>query len=227
VTTFCLLHSSGQGPEGFRLVRDELERRGDRVITPFFDIARTDQGAAYHAKTVVEALDASGSKPAETVCVAHSASGMYVPIVAQRWRPRLMVFLAAIIPRPGQSVKQLLSTDPTMFNPAWIGQDPNDDRAAVEFVFHDCPPDRLAWALSTRIFFYARTAIEESCPLEAWPSVPAAYIACEDDRTITPRWQVRRARDWLGVDAVRLPGGHCPNVSRPIALADALQRVAA
>ena len=221
------MHSSGQGPEGFRLVHEELERRGDRVLTPAFDIARTDQGATFHANTIVEALDASDAKPTDTVCVGHSASGLYLPIVAERWRPRLMVFLAAIIPRPGQSATEMLSADPSMFNPAWIGQDPNDERAALEFVFHDCPPDRLAWALSTRILFYAKAALEERCPLEAWPLVPAAYIACDDDRTITPAWQVRRARDWLGVDAVRLPGGHCPNVSRPVALADALQRVAA
>jgi len=227
MTTFCLLHSSGQGPDGFRLVQEELEQRGDRVLTPGFDLARTDEGAAFHANTIIEALDASGARPEEVVCVAHSASGMYLPLIAERWRPRQMVFLAAIIPRPGQSARELLAADPSMFNPAWVSQNPNDERVAIEFVFHDCPPERLEWALSTRIYFYAKAALEEPCPLTTWPTVPAAYIACEDDRTITPGWQVRRARDWLGVEAVRLPGGHCPNVSRPAALAEALRRVAA
>jgi pimeloyl-ACP methyl ester carboxylesterase len=114
-----------------------------------------------------------------------------------------------------------------MFNPAWVGQDPRDERAAIEFVFHDCPPERLQLALSTRIHFFARAALDGPCPLASWPNVPAAYIACDDDRTISPGWQVRRARDWLGVEPVHLASGHCPNVSRPAELADALRRVAA
>src|SRR5690349_21610335 len=107
MTTFCLLHSSGQGPDGFALVREDLERHGDRVLTPGFDITRTDESAGFHASTIVETLDASGARPEDVVCVGHSASGMYLPIVAERWQPRRMVFLAAIIPRPGRSVRDL------------------------------------------------------------------------------------------------------------------------
>ena len=112
-----------------------------------------------------------------------------------------------------------------MFNPAWVGQNPMDDEVALEFVFHDCPPSRLEWALSTRIYFYAKRALEEPCPLTTWPPVLATYIACTEDRTITPAWQRRAAREWLGVEPVELPGGHCPHVSRPETLADALERV--
>jgi pimeloyl-ACP methyl ester carboxylesterase len=38
-------------------------------------------------------------------------------------------------------------------------------------------------------------------------------------------WQRKAARDLLGVEPVELPGGHCPHVSRPDALADALVRI--
>jgi len=112
-----------------------------------------------------------------------------------------------------------------MFNPNWVGQDPRQEDAAVEFVFHDCPPDRLDWALSTRIFFYARNAMAEPCPLASWPSVPASYIVCTDDRTITPEWQRKAAREYLGVEPIEISGGHCPNVSRPEVLADVLDRL--
>src|SRR5438094_1794171 len=80
-----------------------------------------------------------------------------------------MVFLAALIPRPGISIIDQHRADPLMFNPAWVGQDPMDDEVALEFVFHDCPSSRLEWALSTRIYFYAKRAIEEPCPLTTWP----------------------------------------------------------
>src|ERR1044071_2233902 len=156
VTSYCLIHGSGQGPEGWRLLVEELERRGDRVLTPAFDLSRTGGGAAWQGGRVVEALKGFGQAPADVVCVAHSASGMYLPLVAESWQPRRMVFLAALIPRPGISIREQFRVDPSMFNPAWVGQNPMDDRVALEFVFHDCPPNRLEWALSTRVYFYAK-----------------------------------------------------------------------
>ncbi len=223
MTSFCLIHGSGQGPGGWRLLVEELERRGHQVLTPAFHLDRTDQGAAWHAQTLAAALERFARASADVVCVAHSASGIYLPLLAERCRPRRMVFLAAFVPRPGQSVIEQYRADPSMFNPGWVGANPMDDRVALEFVFHDCPADRLDWALSTRIFFYAKRALEEPCPLAAWPSVPASYVVCADDRTLAPAWQRRAARERLGVEPVELPGGHCPHVSRPEALADALE----
>ena len=225
MTTFCLLHSSGQGPDGWKLVVHELERRGHNALTPAFQLDKTDEGAGWHADTIVETLKSSGYKPADVVCVGHSASGMYLPLIAERWLPRRMVFLAALIPRPGVSIMDQVRTDPSILNPAWVGQNPMDDDVAIEFAFHDCPPSRLDWALSTRIFFYARRALNEPCPLTTWPSVPAAYIACLEDRTITPTWQRRAAREWLGVEPFEIKSGHCPNVSQPKELADILAKI--
>jgi hypothetical protein len=68
--------------------------------------------------------------------------------------------------------------------------------------------------------------MEEPCPLATWPAVPASYILASDDRTINPVWQRKASREWLGVNAIELPGGHCPNVSRPEVLADTLERCA-
>jgi hypothetical protein len=50
-------------------------------------------------------------------------------------------------------------------------------------------------------------------------------IVCTEDRTITPAWQRKAARELLGVEPTALPGGHCPHVSRPEALAYVLERV--
>jgi hypothetical protein len=225
-TTFCLMHSSGQGPQGWKLLVEELRRRGHRALTPAFDVTKTDEGAEFHAATIIDALRESGQRPTDVVCVAHSAAGLYLPIVAERWRPRRVVFLAALVPRPGYSIIDQFKADPSMFNPAWVGKNPMDDGVALEFVFHDCPKDRIEWALSTRVFFYAKQAMEEQCPLSVWPSAPASYIACLDDRTIAPAWQMRAAREWLNVEPFVLPGGHCPNVSRPEALAKLLDEIA-
>ncbi len=38
-------------------------------------------------------------------------------------------------------------------------------------------------------------------------------------------WQHKAALELLGVEPIELPGGHCPHVSSPEALADALMRI--
>jgi len=101
---YCLIHSSGQGPDGWQLVVEQLEMRGHNVMTPGLVVKHADQGLAYHAGTLVDALDRSGFPSREVICVAHSASGMFLPLVAAQRPLRLMVFLAALVPRPGLSV---------------------------------------------------------------------------------------------------------------------------
>jgi hypothetical protein len=114
---------------------------------------------------------------------------MYLPIIAERWSPRPTVFLATVVPRPGMSVIERFRADPSMFSPVWVGQNPLEDNVALDFVYHDCPPDHIDSAMSKRLTFYAKRALEEPCPLRDWPAVPSAYIVCTDDRTITPAWQ--------------------------------------
>lgn len=227
MTTFCLLHSSGQGPSGWRLLSEHLEALGHHVLTPAFHIGETDKGARWHAEALVEQLGQSRYRPSDVVCVAHSAAGMFLPILAAIWQPRQMVFLAALIPRPGISVIEQFRADPSMFQPGWVGKDPMNDDVALEFVYHDCPRDRIDWALSTRQLFHAKRAMEEPCPLSAWPSLPTTYIVCADDRLLSPAWQRKAAREWLGVEPIELQGGHCPNVSRPDTLAKVLENCAA
>jgi pimeloyl-ACP methyl ester carboxylesterase len=79
--------------------------------------------------------------------------------------------------------------------------------------------------MSTRLMFYAKRALEEPCPLSTWPAIPSTYVVCVDDRTITPKWQRKAARELLGVEPIELLGGHCPHVSRPKALVDVLEQV--
>ena len=111
-----------------------------------------------------------------------------------------------------------------MFEPEWIGKDPMHDDVALEFLYHDCPRDRIDWVLATRVDFYAKRAMEEPCPLATWPPVPSSYIVCTNDRTISPTWQRKTARERLGVEPLEIAGGHCPNVGRPHELAELLER---
>ena len=57
--------------------------------------------------------------------------------------------------------------------------------------------------------------------------IPELQILCRNDRAVDPDWSRRVARERLGVEAIELPGGHSPFLSRPAELAarlDALVR---
>ena len=82
------------------------------MITPALRLDATDEGAAWHAERLVEEIRSNCHDLADLVCVAHSASGMYLPLVAERLSPRRMVFLAALIPRPGISIMEQYSGRP-------------------------------------------------------------------------------------------------------------------
>jgi pimeloyl-ACP methyl ester carboxylesterase len=220
LTTFCLIHGSAQDSRVWQLLENELTAGGHVVATPKLPTNETGAGAERYALAAAESL----SSLREAVLVAHSASGLFLPVIATLLPTTLMVFLAAAIPVPGMSFLDQFTPDPTvMFNPEWIGQNPvEDDNAALTFLFHDCSPEVATWALTTRVDWYPERLYEEPCPLSDWPDIPSHYVLCQEDRTIRPEWSRRAARERLGVDAIELPGGHCPHVSRPVDLAAVL-----
>ena len=225
LTCFSLIHGSAQNSEVWALLTPELRRRGHDVVT--VDLPRdAPESAERYAEFVAQSL---AGVDEEVIVVAHSASGLILPSVAEFRPPRRLVFLAGAIPRIGTSfLDQFQAERDVMFNPEWIGQDPfNNEQAAFRFLFHDCEPDVASWALTTRTSWYPDGLYSEVCPLKSWPDVPSSYIVCTDDRTIRPEWARRAARALLGVEAIALPGGHCPQVSRPKRLAEVLSALVA
>jgi pimeloyl-ACP methyl ester carboxylesterase len=220
MATFCLVHGSTQGAAGWDRLVSELQRRGHRTVVPTLPTNETDASATLYAEVIVQALPGDVS---DIIVVAHSASGLFLPLVASDARVRQIVFLAAVIPKIGVSFIDQFKAEPEMMNPEWVGKDPTaSDEIALHFLFHDCTAETARWALATRRLMNARRAYTEVCPLEQWPDVRSAYIVCADDRTVTPAWARSAARQRLGVAPVELPGGHCPHVSRPAQLAEAL-----
>jgi len=223
VTTFCLIHGSTQDSRGWNLLARELAAAGHEVVAPTLPTDEPGAGAVRCAQVVAESVPPSG----RLVLVAHSAGGLILPVAATLMPTALMVFLAAAIPVPGMSFVDQLRPDPAyMLNRDWIGQNPSeDDKAALTFLFHDCSPEVAAWVLTTRLKWNPVTLYEEAFPLSDWPDVRSAYVLCRDDRTVRPEWSRRAARECLGVEAIEIPGGHCPHVARPSELASLLVSV--
>jgi pimeloyl-ACP methyl ester carboxylesterase len=223
MATFCLIHGSTQNPGGWDLLAPELQRRGHRVLLADLPAGVTQCTWQEYCEAVLDACQSAN----DVILVGHSMSGIFLPLVAAgSKRVSKMVFEAAMIPPMGIALLEMVRSDVSIFNPAWIGKDPTRDHdVAREFLFHDCSPEITEWALATLRLMIPVRVLNQPIPIEVWPATPSVYILCRDDRTILPEWSRRKAHEMLGVEPLELPGGHCPHVSRPAELADLLNTI--
>jgi pimeloyl-ACP methyl ester carboxylesterase len=227
VALFAIVHGSMAAPAAYRRLATELGRRGQRTVLVELPVDRPELTGTDYARLVAQQLDAAlaqdGIQQEPVVVVAHSASGLLLPLVPSFHPVAHLVYLAAGVPQPGMTLDEQLQAEPDMLNPAWVGVDPfQDHQAARRFLFHDCDEATAHRAIATQSPWYPEGLYGERYPLVAFPPVPSTSIVCAGDRVIQPPWSRRAARDRLHAQVIELPGGHCPHVSRPALLAEAL-----
>lgn len=224
---FILVHGSGQNPDCWSRVSSLLKAQGHSVVAPSLPRKAPGWGLEEYAATIAESVGGP-----HTVVIAHSFSGVFLPLVGQMRDCGLLVFLAAVIPEPGKSVRDQYAEDRSMFSAAWIEASPRcfdesqAEDVAREFLFHDCDDDTLVWALRTVEIFDTRHLSTRSAPFTKWTSVPAASIVATEDRTLSPDWGRRTCRRVLGREAIEIHAGHCPHVSKPREIAGILEHLA-
>jgi pimeloyl-ACP methyl ester carboxylesterase len=218
VPDIVLIHSTGQSARGWDRLISELEARGARGHAVDLPNDRPELLAQDYASFLADHYGDLDNP----IVLAHSGSGPLLPAAATALGAQRQVWLAAWVPHPSLSfIGDVRAHKEEAFDPDWIGQDPTvDDDAAIQFVYHDCDAETQAWALTTRRPFFPEAAYNEAIALE--PAIPSTYILALEDRTIRPEWQRKMALERLGVEPIQLPGGHCPNVSRPTHLAEIL-----
>jgi hypothetical protein len=223
VTDFILIHSTGQGPDGWRRIVRELEQQGHRAHAIDLPTDQPELLAADYAEIIRRQVD--GVR--DPFIIAHSGSGPLLPAAARALQAAHQVWLAAWVPDPAATfAEEVALRAEAAFNPEWIGKDAtNDADVATRFVYHDCEAETLDWALTTRRLFLPRAVYDEK--IDPDNSIPSTYIVATEDRTIRPDWQRRMARERLGVEPIEIATGHCPNVSQPELLVTMLIAVSA
>lgn len=222
-----LVHGAWHGAWCWELLAPELEARGQQALAVDLPCDDPEAGLSRYAEVVDAALGAAE----DVVLVGHSLGGLTIPLLAERRPLARLVYLCALLPEPGRSLRdQLADDDP--FVPGFadstvqdeLGRSSWPDReAAIRDLYPDVPRTR-AEACLARLRPQARTPIREPYPFDRLPDVPATYVLCADDRVIRPDWSRRAAQERLGVEALELPGGHSPMLSRPAALAELLDQ---
>ena len=213
MATFVLIHGAGDSGWYWHLVDAALRARGHHVVAP--DLPSDDDSAALsaYADTVLDAIgDRSG-----LVVVGQSFGGFTAPLVCDRAATELLVFVAGMIPSPGEAPEDWWA------NTGYEREVREQDDDVIATYYHDVPPELASEALGRERDHPSATAMQEPWPLDAWPDVPTRFLLCRDDRFFPASFLRRVARERLGITPDEIDGGHCVALSRPVELADRLE----
>lgn len=230
MSAVVLLHGGMHWGRCWDAVRPHLEEAGRTVLTPDLPMDDDSAGAADWAVVVMDSIDAAvDPDDRDVVVVAHSISGLCLPVIAERRAIRRMVFLSALLPVPGLRFADYLATQPGMLpfseHVAAVGEDIGFAWDSVHRAFyHDCI-DTVSRRAHAELRRQSITAFLEPCPLIAWPDTDATVIVMRDDRVVSPEWSRRVASTLPRADLVELDGGHSPFLADPAALGAVLLRL--
>lgn len=226
-TTFGLVHGAFGSPAELAPVVPYLEARGHRVVNVDLPCERAESTLEDYAAAVIRAMEGTG-RP--RVLVAHSAGGATIPLVAARLPADRLIFVAAIVPEPGQSIYDAVGPDVQ----AAIGSvtlDHGDGTRSFDFdlLASLAPPEeRDAYLEFLRATQRSQgwLALTQPWPGAALPEIPRAYVLCTEDQLIPPERQ-RAFAATLGVSPIEIASVHAAFSFRPRELADILASLAA
>ena len=203
--TFVLVHGAADGAANWDEVTAALRGRGHRVVA--VDLPCEDDAAGFeqYADTVVGAI---GSDARDLVVVGHSLGGFTATLVADRVPARLLVYVTAMVPRPGESAGEWWAN---------TGHDFGTDDL-VETYLNDATPEQAERALALARD-QSGTPMVSPFPLAELPDVATRYLVCTRDNFFPADWARSMARDRLGIEPDEIEAGHCPFVTRPVELA--------
>jgi len=176
-------------------------------------------GLAAYADIVARAI----GERSDVILVAQSLAGFTAPLACARPTARMIVFVNAMIPKPGETAG------------AWWGAtgavEAREQAAARggyatdfdlgTYFLHDVPHDVLR-AGPEQPREEAEIAFSEPCRFERWPDIPIHVLAGRDDRFFPIEFQRRVARERLGKEVEEIPGGHLVALSKPEGLTERL-----
>ena len=221
---FVLIPGAGGSAWYWHLLVAELAARGFDAVAVELPAGDETAGLEEYADAVVHAI---GHRDAPVV-VAQSLAGFTAPLVCLRAPVRLLVFLNAMIPRPGETAGEWWAN--TGQSEARARQAKLDGRAisedfdVFEEFLHDVPEDVTAALVARGEPRQSSRPFQEPPPFERWPNIPIRVIAGHDDRFFPVSFQRQIAEERLGITPDVIPGGHLLALSQPRDLADQLER---
>jgi pimeloyl-ACP methyl ester carboxylesterase len=215
--TYLLIHGAWGGAWCWRDVGVELDQRG--VSWKAVDLPSSRSGAdpstGLIEDTAAVAALADGDGP--YVLVAHSYGGVVaVEVAAQIPNLQRCIYVAAVIPAPGESVTntsrlipvRTLLDDAVEVDSEYVRLNPE---AAIQTLYNDCTPETAKWAveqLSTQTLASFRSPRESGIT-----HAETIYVRCTNDQALDPQNQQLMSEECDF--AMSLESGHSPFLSQP------------
>ena len=222
MSTYVLLPGAGGASAYWKFVVPLLEAAGHRAIAVEFPGDDPKAGLSAYADLTVAAI----GDHRDVVLVAQSMGGFTAPLVCERVAVRALVFVNAMIPKPGETAG------------AWWGNTGSEEARSEAarahgyspkfdlhtYFLHDVPSD-VAADLMKDARPEVEIAFSEPCTFTRWPDVPIHVIAGRGDRFFPIEFQERVARERLGKEVEAVDGGHLVALSHPEELTKMILRV--
>jgi pimeloyl-ACP methyl ester carboxylesterase len=220
VGQIVLVHGAWHGGWCWAKVAPSLQERGHRVA-----VSELHRGSlAADTAAVQEDVDSLGG---DVVVCGHSYGGQVITGLRPAGLRRL-VYLAALMPKEGETAFDLASLGPpSELNDALVFADDGtctvDPGQVVSIFYADCRPEDQEAAVA-RLRPQVLATFTDPLATLAWRDVESIYIRCTEDRAIHPDTQDQLARratkrlDWRT--------SHSPFLSRPELLVDLLDEAA-
>jgi pimeloyl-ACP methyl ester carboxylesterase len=191
MASFVLIHGSWHGAWCWFKIEARLRERGHEVIVPDLPSHgrdRTPPGEVRledYVETIVAAME-EASEP--VTLVAHSRGGIAITAAAEA-RPDLvdgLVYLAAFLPRNGESVLDLFPKDTDSLLPPSLdadfeaGCDMLREEAFEPALYADCPAQDVALAAALLTPEPLAPSLAPILTGERFASLPRAYIELTD-----------------------------------------------
>lgn len=236
MSEFVLIHGGSDGGFVWEDVVPLLKERGHGVQAPDLpghgddDTPIRSISLGSYAGHICEVLDA---REGPVILVGHSSGGISITQAAEHRPDKIetLVYLAAYLPRNGQSMLEIVESDPEARGDEVIV---DEDGGWIEF------PEAVAREMfGTDVTddvwdrYQARTRPEPLAPLvtpvlttqQNFGRVPRVYVETLRDRAVSPALQ-RRMRSALPGRVIPLDTGHMPMLSAPRQLAELLSSLA-
>jgi pimeloyl-ACP methyl ester carboxylesterase len=220
MATYALLHGAGSDSWYWHLVAPLLRGRGHDVVAPDLPCDDDRAGIDDYARVAIAAIGA----PTDVILVAQSLAGFTVPLVCEEVPVGLVVLVAAMTPRAGESPGEWWdNTGHAEAKRAHAERDGRpDDFDPVALFLHDVPAD-IAAESAHHVRNQSGTPFGQARPMPPWPDVPTRFLLCRDDRFFPAEFQRRVVRERLGIEPDEMRGGHLPALARPDELVQRLE----
>lgn len=209
MATFVLIHGGGSTAWDWHLVSPLLVSAGHKAVAVDLPIEDPNAELEDYVRTVIDAIgDHRG-----VIVVGHSLGGFTAPLVAEEIRADGLVYLAGMIPMPGESFME-------WWTHTGHDRESVDDDPAVSFF--NGVPKALTEEAQRRERDQDGAWLNLAWPADEHPSVPTQAIVCVDDQFFPAPFMRRQIAERLGITPVEIPGGHYAPLSQPVAVAATL-----